>query len=723
MTAVHPARPTDWASLAGDDLASHPLYPLFYPQSVAVVGASPKGGYGLRVVNALQDYGFAGPIYPINPNYQEIAGLPAYPEPGAIPGPVDAVAIAVPSRVVPGVVRQAIAAGIRGGAAFGSGFAEAGEDGMALQSELREICGEHFPLIGPNCLGVLSYANRSPLWSIPTGRQHEDGTVGIVAQSGNMALTLMSSTRGLRPAYVVSAGNQAVVDAVDVMSFYLADPQIRTIAAIIEGLSDVAKFRRIAELAAERDVPIVVLKIGRSEKGSQAAIAHTGSLTGSDQLYDALFQQYGVIRVDDLEELAETAKLLSEPKRPAGTGLAVFASSGGECGLLSDLATINGLELPNLLPETREALIEVLPQFANPYNPLDMTAAGWGSHEMIRDVALLMASTPGVDIAAMVGDTTRASGPLNVTGWDKMISGLGEAQTLTSIPIAVINTMTDTAYEMTDGLREHGVVHLIGAVNATRAIGHAGRYARWQQHRPAGPVSIDINPQRQARARALLPPAGSGGLSETVSKELMRLYGIPVPAGKVARDLDAAIEIANDIGYPLVLKIEAEGVFHKTEIGGVITGINTEPQLRSAFNRLVDRVQTKLPDGALQGIRVERMVSGLIELLAGGRNDPVFGPVVVAGLGGILVEALQDSATRLAPVDAADGKAMLNSLRTAAILGRYRGREPVDLDAAGELIAAASRLLVELPEVKELDLNPVLAGPDGCIAVDALVVV
>lgn len=723
MTAERPASPTDWTSLAGDDAASHPLYPLFYPKSVAVVGASPEGGYGLRVVNALQSYGFAGPIYPINPNYGEIAGLPAFPEIGATPGPVEAVAIAVPSRAVPGVVRQAIAAGVKGGAAFGSGFAEAGEGGVALQAELREICGQHFPLVGPNCLGVLSYANRSPLWSIPTGRQHENGTVGIVAQSGNMALTLMSSTRGLSPAYVVSAGNQAVVDAVDVMSFFLVDPQIRAIAAVIEGLSDVAKFRRVAERAAERDIPIVVLKIGRSEKGSRAAVAHTGSLTGSDQLYDALFQQYGVIRVDDLEELAETAKLLAGSKRPAGTGLAVFASSGGECGLLSDLATTNELELPDLLPETREALIEVLPQFANPYNPLDMTAAGWGNHDMIRDVALLMASTPGVDIAAMVGDTTRASGPLSATGWDKMISGLSEAQSLTQIPIAIINTMTDTADAMTDGLQEQGVIQLVGAANATRAIGHAGRYARWQQHRPAERTTMVVNPERQARARALLPPSGSGGVSETVSKELLRLYGIPVPAGAISGSLDAAIEIANNIGYPIVLKVEAEGVFHKTEIGGVVTGINTEPQLRSAYHRLLERVHAALPAGSLQGIRVERMVSGLIELLVGGRNDPVFGPVVVAGLGGILVEALQDSVTRLAPVDSADGKAMLNSLRTAAILGRYRGREPVDLDAAGELIAAASHLLVELPEIRELDLNPVLAGPDGCTAADALVVV
>lgn len=254
-----PTGAVDWASLAGDDVASHPLYPLFYPCSVAVVGASPKGGYGLSVIKALTSFGFAGSIYPVNPNYDTIADLKAYPEIGAIPEPVDAVAIAVPSRAVPGVVRQAIEAGAKSGVAFGSGFAEAGEKGQALQAELRAICGERFPLIGPNCLGVMSYLGGAALWSIPLGGRRRDGTVGLVAQSGNMALTLMASSRGLNLAHAVSAGNQAVVDAVDVMSFYLAEPGVRVIAAVIEGLSDVARFRRVASQAAERNVPIVAL--------------------------------------------------------------------------------------------------------------------------------------------------------------------------------------------------------------------------------------------------------------------------------------------------------------------------------------------------------------------------------------------------------------------------------------------------------------------------------
>ena len=727
LERASPSSHVDWTKSAGDR-ASHPLYPLFYPRSVAVVGASPKGGYGLSVITALTSFGFSGSIYPVNPNYDSIAGLRAYPELGAIPEPVDAVAIAVPSQAVPGVVRQAIAAGAKGGIAFGSGFAEAGEDGQALQAELRALCAGHFPLIGPNCLGVMSYLGGAALWSIPIKGQRRDGTVGLVAQSGNMALTSMASSRGLRLAHAVSAGNQAVVDIVDVMSFYLAEPDVRTIAVVIEGLSDVAKFRRIAMLAAERDVPIVALKLGRSEKASRAAVAHTGSLTGSDQLYDALFQQYGVIRVDDLEELIETAKLLSADRRAAGAGLGVFASSGGECGLISDVAAASGVELPDLQPETHAELLEILPQFANPLNPLDITASGWGNREIYGTVATLLATTPGVDIVAAIGDTTRKSGPLNATRWDKMVEGLADARGRMDKPIALINTITDVADELTDALAEHGIIQLSGALNAARAIGHAGRYARWQGNRgtTAGHDRDDgVDANRRTAALSFLPPAGSGGVGESASKELLRLYGIPVPTGGLTETVDAAVALANEVGYPVVLKIEADDIHHKTEVGGVALRITSDDQLRAEHAALLDRVATNAPGIRVRGVRVEHMATGLLELIVGGRNDASFGPVVVAGLGGVMAEALKDVSNRLAPVDADEARRMLSELRAAALLGPFRGRPAVDVAAAAEVIANVSRLLIELPEVQELDLNPVLVGPvgEGCVAVDGLAVV
>ncbi|CAN5543823.1 acetate--CoA ligase family protein [soil metagenome] len=717
--------PVDWAGVAGGDASAHPLYPLFYPRSVAVVGASPKGGYGLEVITALRLVGFDGAVYPVNPNHGTIAGLTAYPEIGAIPEPIDAVAIAVPSRAVPNIVWQAIAAGAKGGVAFGSGFAEAGADGQELQAELRALCSDRFPLIGPNCLGVTSYLGAAALWAIPIAARWEAGSVGLVAQSGNMALTLMASSRGLDLAHVVSTGNQAVVDSVDVMSFYLAEPGVRVIAAVIEGFSDIAKFRRVAEAAGDRDIPIVALKLGRTEKASRAAVAHTGSLTGSDDLYDALFKQYGVLRVDDLDELTETAKLLSTDRRPAGPGLGVFASSGGECGLISDLAAASGVELPDLPPDASAQLKGILPPFANPLSPLDITAAGWGSREVNAGAASVLAETPGVDIVAYIGDITRNSGSLSVTGWDQMIAGLADARERTGKPIAVINTITDVAYELTDELDAQGIIHLSGVRTAARAIGHAGRYACWRQGRGPDQAGSPVDAGRRASALRLLPVSGSGGVSESATKDLLRHYGIPVPAGRMSVSVDEAAEIASEIGYPVVLKIEAGGLHHKTEAGGVALGIASDAELRREYAALLERVAARAPGARVRGVRVERMASGMIELIVGGQNDPAFGPVVVAGLGGILAEALQDVATRLAPVDVDEAHAMLAELRGAALLGPFRGRPAVDIDAVADVIARVSQLLVELPEVRELDLNPVLVGAEGqgCVAVDGLAVV
>jgi acetyltransferase len=509
------------------------------------------------------------------------------------------------------------------------------------------------------------------------------------------------------------------------MSFYLAEPGIRAIAAVIEGFADIGKFRRVAELAGGRDVPIVALKLGRSEKASRAAVAHTGSLTGSDELYDALFRQYGVLRVDDLDELMETAKLLAAEQRPRGAGLGVFASSGGECGLISDLAAASGVELPELQAETREQLVGFLPPFANPLNPLDITAAGWGSREVNATAATLLAATPGVDIVAYVGDVTRNSGALSEIGWEQMIAGLADARAQVETPIAVINTITDVAYELTDALDAHGIVQLSGARNAARAIGHAGRYAYWRRGRMVVRKAANVDAGRRADALALLPASGSGGVSESASKELLRHYDIPVPAGRLAGSLDEALKLAGETGYPVVLKIAADGIHHKTEVGGVALGIESEAQLRVEYAALLERVAARAPQARVRGVRVERGASGLIELIVGGRNDPAFGPVVVAGLGGVMAEALRDVSTRLAPVDIDEALEMLGELRGAALLGPFRGRPAVDILAVADVIARVSQLLVELPEVRELDLNPVLvsAEGEGCVAVDALAVV
>jgi acyl-CoA synthetase (NDP forming) len=340
-------------------------------------------------------------------------------------------------------------------------------------------------------------------------------------------------------------------------------------------------------------------------------------------------------------------------------------------------------------------------------------------------VAALLAATPGVDLVACIGDTTRNSGPLHATGWDRMIAGLADARARTDKPIAVINTLTDVAYEMTDALAEQGLIHLSGARTAARAIGHAGRYARWRRDRRAQHGVRAVDAERRAGALALLPAAGTGGVSPSASTELLRRYGIPVPAGGLAGSVDEALGLANEVGYPVALKIEADGIHHKTEVDGVALRIASDDHLRAEHAALLGRVAARAPGARIRGVRVERMASGLIELLVGGRNDPVFGPIVVAGFGGVLAEALQDVTVRLAPVDADEARLMLGELRGAALLGPFRGRPAVDVAAAADVIVRVSQLVIELPELREVDLNPVLVGAegDGAVAVDGLAVV
>ena len=705
---------------------SHRLQRLFAPASVAVVGVSPKGGYGLGTVRNLERFGFPGRIYPVNPRYDEIDGRQAWPTLASLPESVDAVGISVPALATPAIIREAIEAGAGGAVAFAAGFAEVGAEGAALQTEIATLGRETgFPVIGPNCLGVVNYLDRTPLWSITPGGRTEPGSVALVGQSGNILLSLMSSITVPPLAYAVSCGNQTVVDAVEIMDYFLEDSRVRVIVAVLEGIRDVPGFRRMAARAADRQVPIVALKLGRSERGSRAAIAHTGSLTGASHLVEALFEECGVIRVDDLGEIGATAALLAAARRPNGMGLGVTASSGGECGLVSDLATEAGLVLPELPVEQREKVVPLLPSFARPSNPLDITAVGWGVREISRETVSVLAETPGVDLVASIGQASSYSGPMADIGWEPMVAGLGDVAANGNVPVVLISTVTDVQAELVQALAEHDVPVLAGTRTAIRSIANAGRYAVWQRERPAPAAPHTVDDARRAQALALLPPAGSGGVSESVSKQIARLYGIPIPDGGLATSPEMARDIAERIGYPVVLKIEAEGLHHKTEVGGVVIGVNSGDGVAADYAALTQRVASARPEATINGVRIERMVSGGVELVVGGTRDEQFGPVVVVGAGGVLIEVLRDTVHHLAPVDAPTACRMLQRLRSRALLDGYRGAAAADVTSVTNAIAGVSALLTELPEVREIDINPLVALEKGagCIALDCLLVV
>ncbi|WP_433260960.1 acetate--CoA ligase family protein [Actinosynnema sp. CS-041913] len=697
-------------------MSGHRLDKLFRPASVAVVGASPKGGYGLRTLRNTRQLGFPGRLYAVHPRHDEVDGIAAYPSLLDLPEVPDAVAVAVPAQSAPGVVAQAVEFGVGGMVVYAAGFAERDAEGRALQERMRAVAADRLPLIGPNCLGVASFRGRAALWGIemPYAHAESEGVVAIAAQSGNMALTTMLSGRLPAVAYAVSAGNQAVLDLADCLEYYLTDPAVRVVALVMEGLADVPRFRELALRAAEQDVAIVVLKVGRSARGEAATLAHTGTLAGRDSAYTALFRQTGVHRVDDLDELIALCRLLSAGNRPRGRSLGVFASSGGECGMVADLAEDVGVRLADLDDTATRALAAVLPEHCPVANPLDLTAGAWGQFDVYETAALAMGQSPDVDVVAFVGDAPTFSEPLDGNGWPEMVGGAGKAADSLDVPVALVTTTTDVVRDLDAMAERHGVVLLAGVRPALRAIALAGA---------PRPKPVPLPPDSGNRPTALrLLEGGEPVLTETAAKNLLELYGLSVPRGASVADVADAVAVADDIGYPVVAKLEAAGLAHKSDIGGVEVALPDRNAVRQAFDRLTRAGTTAFgPDTPLR-FRVERMAGPGVELIVGGRNDPA-GSLVVVGAGGVLTELLADVTELLWPFGPDEVREAIATLRVARLLHGYRGAPAADLDAVADAVVRIGRLLAELPEVTEIDVNPLLCADSGCVALDALVVV
>jgi acetate---CoA ligase (ADP-forming) len=707
--------------------AGHGLEALINPRSIAVVGASPRNAYALRTISNLRAVEYAGPIYPVNPHHRSVADLHCYPSLSAIQDHVDAVVVAVGADTVPAVLEDVAAVGSSIAVVYASGI---GEGTTPIRPDLaltvkRIAESSATRVLGPNCLGVVSFADGCAMWGITMPMAHmarEDG-VALIAQSGNMALTAMSAERGVRFTRIVTCGNQLDLTAAELIEQMLLAPGTRGIAAIVETIPDVPRFRRVLDHAAELELPVVVLRVGRSDAGRLAALAHTGSLSAPERFYRALFRQYGAVQVDDLDELLATCALLTGPRRMSGSSVAGFASSGGECAILSDLAADHGLEFPPLPQRVVRGLRDRLPENAAPRNPLDLTASAWGDRDIYRRAVEALGQIEGIDAVVHVGDVPSRAEEGDESGWQEIISGLVDGAAVVPQPVVSLSTIGDIRSEVVAGLRAGGIVPLVGLGPGVAALGHAARYpAAARAARRHVNESVEIDPRRRGRATALL--AGSdGAVDEALAKAVIRLYGISSPAGVVVRSEAQAVEASERLGFPVVMKLHRSRVAHKSDVGGVLVEIRDAAGARAGFGRLreVARVTGAADPG---GVLVERRVDGGPELIVGGRNDPQFGPTVMVGLGGVLCELVPDVTHRLAPVDLEDALTMLGELRAVESLDGYRGRPRVDRTSVAAAIVGVAQLLGELPEVSELDLNPVVSDANGrgCLALDALIV-
>ena len=674
------------------------LRPFFVPSSVAVLGASKRresiGGLLFRNIIAGE---FEGVAYPVNPAGDAVAGVRGYRSVEELPEAPDLAVVCLPARHVLAGAEDALLHGTRAICVISAGFAEVGEAGRALQDELLALVRSHGGrLIGPNCLGLAVSAPRLNATFGP--RALPPGPVAFSSQSGALGLALLEKAqqRGIGLSAFVSIGNKADVSSNDLLEYWEDDPETGLVALYLESFGNPRRFGRIARRVA-RKKPILAMKSGTTATGARAASSHTAALAGSETAVDALFHQAGVIRAETLEELIDAAALFSGQPLPAGNRVAVLTNAGGLGILCADACDAAGLELPRFPPETEAALREVLPAEASVANPVDMLGSATGdTYERVLPIIL---ADPGVDAAIVLFVPPVVAGADEVAAAVGRVVGQTEGKPVLASLIAAAELPTIP-----------GVTNFAYPESAARALGLAAARAEWLR-RPAGSVP-SLDGVDASRARAIVTEAlvetDEAWLDPRQTRELLEAYGVPVVPERLAATPDEAAATAAELGFPAVVK-SAEPGAHKTETGGVALNLADAEEVRAAAVRI------GVP------VLVQPMLAGSAELLAGVVQDPVFGPLVAFGPGGVFAELIGQAGFRIAPLTDADAHELVTTGKTGALVRGFRGKPAADEPALVDLVHRLSRLGDDLHEVVELDLNPVIASPDGCVAVDARV--
>jgi acyl-CoA synthetase (NDP forming) len=695
---------------------------LLAPRSLALVGAAAESLWTQSIFNNLRGLGYPGEVYLVHPRHTEVFGEPCYRSLLEIPGDVDCAYVMTGTSTAPAIIEDCGRKGVGSVVMLTAGFKETGAEGALAEAALVERCRQlGIALQGPNCLGFVNYFDRVPAYALTLAPPLVPGGVAVISQSGAMLLHFhrMALQRAIGLAMTVSIGNEAMLRASDFIDELVADPRVRVVGALVEGIRDGPAFLRSARLALEAGKPLVVLKVGGSEAAERAVAAHTGSLAGEDAVVDAVFRQHGVVRVWGLEELVETCALLASRGWPAGPRTAVVSTSGGAAGLISDLARDTRIQLPDFDPEVKRQLAELLPAFGTPQNPLDTTGVIVNQPALLGACVDAVAAGEGYDALLVNSDVPREPGP-NPAALEQRIEGLAEA--LARFPSYSVVAST-AAVDLTDFGRElvgrHRLHFANGLTLAVKALDHAVFYGQARGRRDAGQVA-------PAARRASLPLDGrSGPLSEPETKRVLSAYGVAAPAERLTVGAEAAVRSADELGYPVVLKVVSPDIIHKTEVGGVRLGLGSAPEVAAAYGEMMAGLADLRPDARLEGVLVGRQTQPLVELIAGVHQDAVFGPVVVCGLGGIFVETLGDVAMRLPPLDRAGALEMLAELRGYPLLTGARGRPPADLEAVARTLVGLSDLALDLgPRLQSLDVNPlfVMGRGEGALAADALLV-
>jgi acyl-CoA synthetase (NDP forming) len=694
---------------------------LFNPRSVALIGATDKSRWSWSIFGNLQLHGFAGPVYLVNPRGVPVHGRDSYARVGDLPEPVDLAFVMVPTSAVLGVLTEVADAGIPSVVLLTSGFAEVGADGAELERQVVELARRRgLTILGPNGNGFINAAARITPYGLPIDDPLLSGPVGVVLQSGALASSVLTfaQTRNVGVSLLVSMGNESMVSMTDVMRYLIDDDATRVIALFIESVRRPDEFIALAREALAKGKPIVAIKVGRSQTGARVARAHTGSLVGDDAVVDAVFGQHGVIRVDCLEDLIITAGLLAATGPLPGNRVGFVTASGGASEIIADRAEDEGIEIPEFAPSTVERLRQVVPEFAATQNPVDVTGYILVDRNLLRNALTAVHDDPSLDALVVVTDLPRtlpADPTLIIDGFRQT----GELIRRSAKPIVVMgNTLTDITPVGRDVASQTGFPGVLGGIH--HGLTALGRAVRWSDLYRASLAAASPSLPASVPPPLTIPDEPGASWSEYRASAFVAEHGIPVVPSVLATDPVAAAEAANALGYPVVVKLAADEIEHKSDIGGVKVGLRDPAEVMAAY---ADVVAAGREVGAdVHGALVQPQRSGGIELLVGIVTDPVWGQVLAVGLGGVWVEILRDTAVRVLPVDREQILQALRSLRGAQLFDGPRGTEKADLDTVADAIAAAAALADRLGgRLEALEINPLLVRGSQVEALDTLI--
>lgn len=695
---------------------THRLDPLLQPRSIALIGASNNPGrIGGMPLDLLRHFGYAGAVYPVNPKYEEVFGYRCWPDVESLPEAPDLVVVAIAADDVTATLQRCHAKGARAAIVYAAGFAEAGEQGAALQRELEAFAQRSGMVVaGPNCMGFANLnlqaytAFASVFRAVPP--QTEPGRVSIVTQSGNVCSAVFALMRrlGVTVSQFINTGNEACLEFSEYLQYLAQDPQSDCVIGYVEQLRHGPRFIEAALAFAQAHKPLVIYKAGETEKGSEAVRSHTSALAGDLAIYQAAFEQLNVIRGTDFAQMADLAYLSGFRHRQGGRRVAIVTMSGALGAILADKFIAAGLEVPTLSDGLQQQLRAGIPDYGMVANPVDVTGNVVNSPEFVRTVFESLTQTPEVDAVVVY-----APGYL----LDRMADALAEVCARHPRLFVAIDT---GAAQSRQRLAAAGVPVFDDIGRASQAL---APFCRWLHAQPAVQRWAALRASVQAPAQATVLPSR---LNEHDTKQALAVHGVPFPPERVAANADTAVAAAAALGYPVVVKVLSADIAHKTEVGGVRLNLADEAQVRAACEAIACSVAQQAPQARVDGFLVQPMVGGgVAELIAGVTHDPVFGPALTVGLGGVLTELYRDVSHRLLPVDATMADEMLRSLKAWPLLDGFRARPVADVGAAAAAIESLSRAALALgPQAREIEVNPlqVRASGQGAAALDALIV-